>query len=203
MSRWVHVINAILVIAYPIAVWIGLTHLGARGVSVMVLALLVPGLAWRLRGADRTTFWSVVRVPIAILCLVVLGIATDDARYVLALPVLINTVLLATFGASLRAGAVPMIERFARMQTSALSDAQRAHCRRWTTRWCAFFVANGAIAAALGAWASPFWWAAYNGGIAYALMGAMFAGEFIERRARFREFGESALDRALRRLIER
>ena len=46
------VLNAILVIAYPVAVYWGLTHLGARAVSVMVLGAMVPGLAWRFRRAE-------------------------------------------------------------------------------------------------------------------------------------------------------
>lgn len=195
------VLNAILTVLYPVAVWLGLTQLGARATSVMILGLLVPILAFRLRGADRSTFWSVLRVPLAILLLVVLGILTGDPRFVLALPVLINAVLLLTFGETLRDGAVPMIERFARMQEKELSPEKQAHCRRWTGIWCGFFVVNGGIAAGLGAFATPFVWATYTGGLAYALMGALFAVEFVARRRRFRDYGAGPLDRALRRLL--
>lgn len=184
------VLNAILVIAYPVAVFYGLTHLGARAVSVMVLGALVPGLAWRFRRADRATFWSVVRLPIAILMLVIGGIATDDGRFVLALPVLINGVLLLEFGATLRAGATPMIERFARMQEPELDAAKQRHCREWTGAWCAFFLVNGATAASLAALAPLWWWTVYTGAIAYALMGLMFAAEYTHRRWRFGERGQ-------------
>lgn len=179
------VVNAVLVIAYPIAIFYGLTHFGARAVSVMVLALLVPGMAWRFRKADRATFWSMVRLPIAISMLVLGGIATDDRRFVLALPVLINAVLLVEFGSTLRAGATPMIERFARMQEPALDDAKVRHCRQWTGAWCAFFLLNGTAAALLAMMAPLWWWTVYTGAIAYALMGAMFAAEYVTRRLRF------------------
>lgn len=195
------VLNGVLTVLYPVAIWLGLTRLGARATSVMVLGLLVPILAFRLRGADRTTFWSVLRVPLAILVLVVLGILTDDPRFVLALPVLINAVLLVTFGETLRAGQVPMIERFARMQEKDLSPAKQAHCRRWTGIWCGFFLVNGAIAAALGVIATPFVWVAYTGGIAYALMGVLFAVELVVRKRTFRDFGDGPLDRLLSRLL--
>lgn len=179
------VLNAVFVIAYPLAVFYGLTHFGARAVSLLVLGLLVPGLAWRFRKADRATFWSMVRLPIAILVLVLGGIATDDRRFVLALPVLINAVLLIEFAATLRAGATPMIERFARMQEPDLDAAKQRHCRRWTAAWCAFFLANGSAAAVLALAAPLWWWTVYTGAIAYALMGAMFAAEWIQRRIRF------------------
>lgn len=192
------VVNAILVVAYPVIVWIGLSTLGARRVSVLVLALVVPMLAIRLRKADRATFWSIVRVPIAILALVVLGAVTDDPRFVLAMPVVINVVLLATFGETLRAGQTPIIERFARLAEPELGDEKKAHCRVWTLRWCVFFVLNGGIALGLGLFASTFVWAAYTGGIAYALMGMMFAAEYVSRKARFRgDVPRNAMDRLM------
>ncbi len=196
------IVNAILAVAYPVIVWIGLTRLGTRAVSVIVLALVVPMLAIRLRKADRATFWSIVRVPIAILVLVVLGAITQDARFVLAMPVVINLVLLATFGETLRAGQTPMIERFARLVETELSDDKRAHCRSWTQRWCIFFALNAAVALALGLFATPFMWAAYNGGIAYALIGVMFAIEYVSRKARFRDDPpRNPMDRLMRRVF--
>ncbi len=181
LDRVLSVVNVVFAIAYPVIVWLGLSRLGARGVSVMVLALLVPTLAIRLRKADRATFWSVLRVPIAILALVVLGAVTDDPRFVLAMPVVINLVLLATFGETLRAGQVPIIERFARLVEKDLSPTKQAHCRAWTVRWCVFFVLNGSIALGLGLFATTFVWAAYTGAIAYVLMGLMFAAERLTR----------------------
>jgi uncharacterized membrane protein len=55
----------------------------------------------------------------------------------------------------------------------------------WTYIWCGFFVVNGCTAAALAAWGSLSWWAAYNGGIAYAAIGALLAIEWAVRRRRF------------------
>ena len=193
------VLNGVLTVLYPVAIWLGLTQLGTRATSVMVLGLLVPLVAFRLRGADRSTFWSVLRVPLAILCVVVLSAITNDERLLLSLPVLISVILLLSFGETLRPGQVPMIERFARLSDPHLTDDKRAHCRRWTLRWCAFFVVNGVIAAALGIFASPFVWASYTGGLAYALMGVLFSLEYVERKARFREYGRGPLDRLLAR----
>lgn len=180
------VLNAVLVIAYPLAVYYGLTHLDARAVSAMVLALLVPGIAIRFRNADRSTLSTLLRIPIAILILMVLGMSTNDRRFVLALPVLINAVLLIEFARTLRHGATPMIERFARMQVPELDAPRQEHCRQWTALWCLFFGINGGSAAILAIFAPLEWWTVYTGAIAYGLMGAMFA---IERVHRFGRFG--------------
>jgi uncharacterized membrane protein len=175
----------VLVIAYPLAVYYGLTHLSARAVSAMVLALLVPGIAIRFRNADRATFWSLMRIPIAILVLMVFGMATDDSRFVLAMPVLINAALLIEFGSTLHEGAMPMIERFARMQVPELDAPRQTHCRQWTIHWCVFFVMNGGAAAALAVFAPLEWWTIYTGAVAYGLMGSMFIIERVHRYFRF------------------
>ena len=179
------VLDVALAIAYPIAIFLGLTYLGTRGVSLLVIALLIPGLALRFRKADRESLRSILRIPVAIFGLVVCGIVTDDARFMLALPVLINAVLFVTFASSLRAGSQPMVERFARMQEPALTPDKAAHCRTWTQLWSAFFVLNGGVAAGLGLAAPLWWWTVYTGAIAYVLMGLMFVAERIQRRVRF------------------
>ncbi|MEQ9074581.1 MAG: hypothetical protein RLP09_12055 [Sandaracinaceae bacterium] len=193
------VVTTTLVMLYPLAIWFGLTHFSARTVGLWILALLVPTALYRFRKARREDVLAVLRVPIVVALVVGLGVLTDDARFVLAMPVLINAVLLVTFAGSLRG--VPMIERFARMQEPELSEAQRAHCRQVTWAWIFFFFLNGLCAALLALFASRFWWAAYNGGVAYGLMGAMFAGEYVLRQFRFRKYGEGLHDRLLARLF--
>lgn len=195
----VGVVTTTLVMLYPLAIWFGLTNFSARTVGLWILALLVPSALYRFRKARREDVLAVLRVPLAVAVVVGLGVLTDDARFVLAMPVLVNAVLLVTFASSLRG--VPMIERFARMQEPELSDAQRAHCRQVTWAWVGFFFVNGTIAALLALFASRFWWAAYNGGIAYGLMGVLFAGEYVLRQYRFRKYGDGLHDRLLSRIL--
>lgn len=194
-------LNGTLLGLYPVAIWVGLTYLSTRTVGILVLALVIPLAALRLRGADRATFWTVLRIPLVIMGLIVLGIVLDDPRYVLAMPVLINLTLLVTFGATLVGNAMPMIERFARMQEPTLSEAQVAHCRQFTLVWVIFFILNGSTALLLGLFAPLSFWATYTGLIAYILMGLLFALEYIVRKARFRDYGESFRDRMLARVF--
>ena len=194
------VIATMIAILYPVAIWLGLTHFSARAVGIFILAVVAVVLAFRFRRARREDLVAVLRIPLVIAAVIVPGVVLDDERFVLAMPVLINLALLVTFAATLRE--TPMIERFARMQEpDGLSDAQVAHCRQVTWAWVAFFGLNAAAAAALALAAPVAWWAAYNGGIAYALMALMFAGEYVVRQYRFRRYGGGLHDRLLSRIF--
>jgi uncharacterized membrane protein len=141
----------------------------------------------------------VARVPLSVLVVVALAAVFDDKRFVLAMPVLINLVLLYGFASSLRA--TPMVERFARMQDPNLGEEQVAYCRTVTKVWCGFFVLNAAVCAALALFASVSLWALYTGLIAYVLIGVLGTTEYIVRKARFREYGPHLHDRLLAKLF--
>lgn len=192
--------NVVLAIVYPLAIWWSLTHFSPRVVGLVALAVVVPLLALRFRHAEREHLVALLRVPLVIMTVLLLGVAYDDARFVLVMPVLINVGLLVTFASSLR-GPMPLIERFARMQQTELSAAQRAHCRQATSAWVVFFALNASVAGVLALFAPLAWWAAYNGGIAYGVMGMMFIGEYVVRKVRFREYGRGLHDRLLAKLF--
>jgi uncharacterized membrane protein len=193
------VANAILIAGYPAAVYFGLLHLSARSVGLLLLGLLLPGLVYRLRSAPVGQLWAVAKLPTAVFALVFLAALFDDRRFVLALPVLINLLLLGGFVSSLRS--TPMIERFARLQKAELSDAQVHYCRRVTHVWCVFFACNAALSLLLACFASVATWALYTGLIAYVLIGALGVSEYVVRKARFREYGSGLHDRLLARLF--
>ncbi len=197
MRVFATVTSVILTLVYPVAVYYALTHYSPRMVGLLGLAIVIPLFALRFRNADRAHLLVVLRVPLIILALLLCGAIFDDQRFVLAMPVLISLALLVTFGATLRSPGPTMIERFARMTEPELSEAQVRHCRQATLAWCVFFLVNAAIAATLAVLEMTAWWAAYTGGIAYAAMGVMFAGEFVIRRYRFREYGRGPHDRLL------
>lgn len=188
MRAGLAVANVVLAVAYPVAVWWSLTHFSARMSGLFVLIVLVPVLGLRLWQQGRQGrgghFWHVIRIPLSVMFLLTMGIVFDERVFMLWMPVLISAVLLVQFAASLR-GDMPIVERFARMQEPELGEPERAHCRQVTIAWCVFFVINGTVAAALSVVAPLSWWAAYSGGVAYALMALMFAGEYGVRRLRF------------------
>lgn len=100
---------------------------------------------------------------------------------VLWYPVAVNAALLAVFAVSLRFPP-PIIERLARLREPDLDARGIRYTRRVTQVWCGFFAANAAIAAYTAVRGDRALWAFYNGFLAYALMGALFLGEWLVRR---------------------
>jgi len=199
MGKLLAVINALLVAGYPLAVYVGLTRFSARGVGLILLLMLAPSLAMKFRRAERDDLVVALRVPLSVMAVAVLSALLDDARFVLGMPVLINALLLVQFAGSLRG--TPLVERFARMQQPSLTDAQVRYCRSVTKVWCAFFVGNASISAALALRAPLASWALYTGVIAYVLIGVVATVEYVVRKARFREYGTGLHDRVLARIF--
>ena len=192
-------LNAVLAVSYPAAVYFGLLHWSPRLVGCVLLALLLPGLGLRLIGAGRERAWSVLKLPLAVAALVAACAISGDARFMFGLPVLINLALLAGFGSSLRG--IPMVERFARLQKADLSPEQVRYCRSVTWVWCGFFACNAVASAVLALWGGLAAWSLYTGLIAYVLIGALGGTEYVVRKIRFREYGAGLHDRLLARLF--
>lgn len=192
-------LQAVLTIAYPAAVYFGLLHLSARSLGGLLLLFVLPGFVLRFQRAKREDLWAVLKVPLAIVALLALSAISGSAKFVLVMPVLINLVLLTGFGSSLRK--TPMIERFARMQKPDLPEREVAYCRSVTLVWCVFFALNAALSAALAFFGSLRAWALYTGLVAYILIGALGSTEYIVRKYRFRDYGSGLHDRLLARVF--
>lgn len=193
-------LQALAIVAYPFAVYFALGVASPRAIGLATLALL----ALRLALVSPGRFAAVARVfaPVAI----VFGSASlaaaiwGDVRALLLAPALFNGAMLAVFAVSL-ARPQTAIERLARAQVGELPADEVAYCRRVTVVWCGFFAANGALCAGLALFGSREAWAAYTGAIAYVLLGALFAGEYIYRHWRFRRYRGGPADWLLRRVF--
>ena len=75
------ILNVVLAVTYPLAVWWSLTHTSARNTGLLVMLVLIPGIALRLRGKSRGELWPVLRVPLVVLCVLLLGVLFDDPRF--------------------------------------------------------------------------------------------------------------------------
>lgn len=176
IDKTARALGALLLVAYPACVYLALGRVSARPLSLGLAVVVAASLLLRVQGKKREHALVMARIPLSVGALLLLGAWCDDRRFVLALPVLTNIVLLAQFAASLRS--IPIAERFARAQEDHLSSAQVAYCRAVTIVWCGFFLLNGGATAALALFAPVKVWAVYAGGVSYALVGLVVAVEY-------------------------
>ncbi len=180
-----NVLAGVLMIAYPMLVYLGMTRWSSRTVALGLLCVLLPVAAVRMQHGGAGALRGLALIPLVTVAALVLGAVLDARGLLLVVPVAVNVLLLATFGSTLRRGSVPMIERFARLADPGLSPPKMRWCRAWTVVWCAFFLLNGATALVLALAASLSWWTLYTGLLAYVLMGLLFTAEWLGRRRRF------------------
>lgn len=181
-------------------VYLALGVVSPRAIGIGVLALLALRLAFveprRLVAYARFAVPSAAAIALAS----VASLVWNDPRALLLTPALANLALLAVFASSFAARET-LIETFALAQAGTLSAEEHAYCRRVTAVWCAFLLANGAIIAWLALAGTRESWALYSGVVAYALMGLLFAGEFVYRHWRFRRYVGLPTDALLRRVF--
>jgi uncharacterized membrane protein len=193
-------IQASLTIAYPGLVYLALQVASPRTVGLCILGLLALRLA--LVSRHKLAAYARLAAPVAAAFIVtsLASLVWNDPVSLLLAPVLVNFALLCAFGSSLTRRET-LVETLALAQAGSLSAEERAYCRRLTAVWCAFFLANGAIAGELAFAGTREAWALYTGAIAYAAMALLFAVEFIYRHWRFRRYIGLPTDPLLRRIF--
>jgi uncharacterized membrane protein len=161
-------------VLYPLAIWFGRGKVEPRWLAMLLLLAAAARLpAVKVSLAAR---WSAG----AALVLVSFAVWANALLPLKLYPVLVNLAFLAAFAWSL-ASPPSMVERMARLTEPDLPPSGVAYTRTVTQVWCGFFIVNGSIALGTALWASDAVWSLYNGVIAYALMGLLFAGEYLVR----------------------
>lgn len=161
-------------LAYPFAVYFGFGR-----VEPFWLALGLAGLGLLRAWAGRDPTWLFAALGAALLAMA--SLLGNSWLPVKLYPAAVSATMLAVFGASI-VWPPTVIERIARLADPQLSAAGVVYTRSVTIVWCVFFACNGSVAAATALWASNEAWLLYNGLVAYLLMGALFAGEWLVRR---------------------
>ena len=190
----------VLGVAYPLAAHVA-TVTGQppwRIASVVVLLALV-----LLAPLRRGRAWAWLLLAGTVVVLWRLGDSSLATLPLFAPPVLIAGGVAWLFGRSLRAGEVPLIERFARaMEATELDPERRAYARRLTAVWAGFTATLAVVNLVLALLAEPRGllataglhppvsvpleaWSLFANVLNYVLLGALFAGEFAWRRHRF------------------
>jgi len=189
-GRWLRAGLSLLVagalVLYPLLMYIGESRLGVQSMAIGIIAVCVLRLAISRFGASALDARAAlgIRELLLICCgAIALALVTlwrGSSSAMLYYPVLVNGVMLVAFAGSLLSPPT-VVERIARLRDKDLPAEAIPYLRRVTAAWCVFFILNGAIALYTATASSFETWALYNGLIAYILIGAMFAGEFLIR----------------------
>ncbi len=174
------VLLGILALVYPVLVYVGLLHFPPKWVGLAIAVLLVLRLLIlqrKLTPGMRQSLYPPILLAIG--CALA-SVFLNQAGALTLIPVVINLACLISFASTLHRPP-SMIERFARLHDPELSDTAIAYTRKVTVVWCGFFVLNGSIALYTALFTELATWTLYNGLIAYLLMGALFAGEYLVR----------------------
>lgn len=176
-GRLLTVALTVLLVLYPLLVYVGLQQLGPRILATILLAaalfrlVIAKATGQALGNSNWLLFAAAAATGVTL--------ATGSVLGLKFYPVLVSAVMLAVFGYSLWRPP-SMIERFARLQQADLPEQAIPYTRKVTWVWCGFFVINGAIATAT-VFASDQIWALYNGLLSYILIGLLVGGEYLLR----------------------
>ena len=193
------VVSTLFIVASP---WVLYLTLSVGRVDVAALALagwIVLRTIPTLIAAPRDRLAAALRLPAIALAFALLGWISGSGWLLLLLPSATQAAFGLTFLRSL--AGTPLVEHFARMVKPALSPDERAHCRFWTGVWGGYLMLLAAIGPVLARFASLAIWTLYTGVLCYALIGALFAVEYVIRKIRFRDYGRNPVDWLLRALF--
>lgn len=187
---WIARAAWLLALAWPVAVH-GAVLLGRPDWAprATAAAIVLAALLWAF--AARRAH-AVAGAAVVALLVPALAFATPQAL-LYAPPVVINAALAVVFGRSLLAPRDPVITVFARMEHAELPAELARYTRRLTLLWTLLFAAMAGIALALALTGPLALWSAFTNVVSYLLVIALFAGELVYRRWRYRRYHHAGL----------
>lgn len=176
----IQLISGLVLLSWPFLVWFGFTH-NALHWLLPAIALMLILRFYQIRQKAGPMRFVVKCVALVGIILCAASYLLQSHQWLLFYPVVVNFTMLAVFGGSLWT-AMPLVERLARLTEPALSPDAIRYTRRVTQVWCVFFIFNGSIALFTALQGDIQLWTIWNGMIAYLLMGALMASEWLIRR---------------------
>jgi uncharacterized membrane protein len=183
----------LLFLAYPYLVYYWL-ELGKGGLAPVILATLFGVRALTAHGRAKLGFLVVAFILIA-------GATQYPGLTAKLTPAMVHFGLALLFGKTLLHGP-SLAERLVRLEHPVFPPGVARYCLEITIAWTALFVFNSIVCLVLAFSTHNGWWAIYNGGIVFVLMGLLAVGEYIVRRRRFPLLNEPAPVATMIRIIK-
>jgi uncharacterized membrane protein len=167
-----------LFVAYP-----AVAHFGRPSAALALLAALAGYIAASV-WIHHPSLWLVPPIGAA-----AVAWASPPVEWMLFVPpIVINLALAWLFGRTLVRGRVPLIARFAILEQGTLSAELVTYTRTLTWLWTLLFIAAAAVSLALALSGHRDAWSLFTNFLNYVLVAALFLGEFVYRRLRFRNY---------------
>ncbi|MBP5402051.1 MAG: AMP-binding protein [Treponema sp.] len=190
MKTFLKVFVTIISVLYPVLVFTLLVvyKLPVRIVSLCIVFLALVYFVSSTSASSKEKFSFNARPLVSSIFLLAVGIIcyiTNSSLFLKLYPIVISIMLLFIFGSTLFTKP-NMIFRFAALQDKSIKGSVNEkrierYCLNVTYVWCVFFIFNTFAAALTVFFCDEKIWTVYNCGISYAIMGTIFAVEFIIR----------------------
>lgn len=193
---WIRRSVLLLACAWPLSLHAAIVFAGPQWPARVTAAAIALGvLIWAI--ADGRPAAALLAAGLAALLAATMLYAPQLLLF--APPVILNAAFAAFFGASLRPGHEPVIGIYARHEQGGILPADLAqHARVVTLLWTILLAVMAALALALALWAPLETWSLFSNVVFYAMVAALFIGEYLYRRVRFRHYRHASLTALLR-----
>lgn len=180
MPRSLVVIITVIMLLYPILIFIGMQHVSPRYLAIgLALVLSTRFFLFKTENKHHRIVMSIATLLGVGLCM--LTLVANNALVMQAYPIIMNALFFAVFFYSWCYPPTVITQIAQRITKQPLSDTAINYTQKVTLMWCGFFVFNGLIALWTTFFGNLVQWTLYNGFISYLLMGALFLGEMITR----------------------
>jgi len=170
----------LVILAYPLAVWLGIKHAGTQILAPLLAVIFILRLM-TFRGKLTQLAFLGKAIAVAGMIVALASWALHETQMLLYYPVAVNILLFLLFFSSLFYTPT-MVERLARLSEPDLPPEGVAYTRKVTQVWCVFFILNGVIALYTCLHGDLALWTFYNGGLSYLLIGLLMSMEWIVRK---------------------
>ncbi|MBU2885712.1 hypothetical protein KO507_08055 [Gilvimarinus agarilyticus] len=175
-------IAIVVLLLYPLLVYIGMQWLEPRILGVAIAAVYLTRLAFKVK-----QWWQRLMLLLGLVSFAGMIWWSNNELLLKFLPSLINLTMAAVFAYSVFYPPTIPARMAALEHPEGLPEVVVGYTLNVTWMWIGFFIINAAIAAATAVLATRATWALYNGFIAYLFMGVLLGGEFAYRQLIFRK----------------
>lgn len=184
MKQLLLLLAALIALAYPILVYVGIEHFGPLFFALLLFAMALIRFCASLGRADLPQILTLVAAALFSLVLAITGNATLLRLY----PVMMSAAVALLFGISLTREQT-VIEGLARRAGKSITPQARIYIRKLTAIWVILLLINAAVALYLALYASLGQWAFYTGFLSYVLIALVSGAELLYRRYYISRYG--------------